>query len=696
MKSNPSSNKENPMAREPLGRTLAMLPLLVAMTATAADRQDLRTNAHAISTLHKQTDQGGSPNYHAAFGLGQQEGLTAVSATTDANNVTHTRYRQTLRGVPVWGEQIIISREASGAVRGARGGLIEGLSAHQVPARPTVAGAAALSATKNRIAAGMSQNPVFERESAELVIYLHDGTPRLSWAVSFFADVPGGGEPTRPTVLLDATTGEVIFEYEGLTHAEGTGPGGNAKVGGYHYGSSEPAMDVAASGTTYTMNNANLKTVNLNHGTSGSTAYSYQGPENVHKEINGAYSPLNDAHFFGGVVYDMYNAWVGTPPLTFQLTMRVHYGNNYENAFWNGSAMTFGDGASTFYPLVSLDVSAHEVSHGFTEQNSNLVYSGQSGGINEAFSDMSGEAAEFYMRGSNDWLVGADIFKSPSGALRYMYDPTLDGRSIGSANDYVNGMDVHYSSGVFNKAFYLLATTGGWGVQKAFQTFARANQLYWSSGETFRTAAMGVQDAASDLGFSTADVEAAFSAVDVNLGDVCPAEQVAELGNGASSGEFGASAGEWRCFRLSVTAGGTDASFVLAKTAKGRGGDADLYVQHAALPDTVRYDCRSVSSTSSESCAIATPLEGDWYVGVYAYSSYPGVTLTGSFTDPSGSGGGGGDGGGSGSTDADSDGYTSDVDCDDNNPDVHPDHNDTKGRWGRDGVDNDCNGIIDG
>ncbi len=129
------------MAREPLGRTLAMLPLLVAMTATAADRQDLRTNAHAISTLHKQTDQGGSPNYHAAFGLGQQEGLTAVSATTDANNVTHTRYRQTLRGVPVWGEQIIISREASGALRGARGGLIEGLSAHQVPARPTVAGA---------------------------------------------------------------------------------------------------------------------------------------------------------------------------------------------------------------------------------------------------------------------------------------------------------------------------------------------------------------------------------------------------------------------------------------------------------------------------------------------------------------------------------------------------------------------------
>src|SRR5688572_9676182 len=102
--------------------------------------------------------------------------------------------------------------------------------------------------------------------------------------------------------------------------------------------------------------------------------------------------------------------------------MKVHYRTSYENAFWDGSAMTFGDGASTFYPLVSLDVSSHEVSHGFTEQNSNLTYSGMSGGINEAYSDMAGEAAEFFMKGTNDWLVGAQIFKG-TGALRYMNNP---------------------------------------------------------------------------------------------------------------------------------------------------------------------------------------------------------------------------------------------------------------------------------
>jgi hypothetical protein len=526
----------------------------------------------------------------------------------------------------------------------------------------------------------------------ELVIYLDNGTPMLCYAVSFFADVDGGGEPTRPTMLLDAVTGEVVFEYEGLTHVEvGTGPGGNAKVGQYEYGTAYGYLDVAVSDSTHTMNNTNVKTVDLNHGTSGSAAYSYQGPRNTRKSINGAYSPLNDAHYFGGVVYDLYNDWVGEPPLSFQLMMRVHYSNSYENAFWNGSSMTFGDGSSTFYPLVSLDVSAHEVSHGFTEQNSNLVYSGQSGGINEAFSDIAGEAAENYMRGSNDFLVGWDIFKSTGGALRYMCDPPLDGRSIGSADDYVNGMDVHYSSGVFNKAFCLLATSSGWNVQKSFQTFAKANQDYWTSGATFRSAAMGVSDAAIDLGLSASDVESAFSAVGVDLGDVCNLAQIQTLSNGVATNSFKASTGEWRCFRLTVPDTATDASFVLAKSAKGRDGDADLYVQHASLPDTVRYDCSSTSSTSNESCAIDAPADGDWFVGVYAYSSYPGVKLTGSYASTDSSGGSGG----SGTVDADADGYSPPADCDDNDPNTYPGHNDTNGRWGRDGVDNDCDGNPD-
>jgi hypothetical protein len=303
--------------------------------------------------------------------------------------------------------------------------------------------------------------------------------------------------------------------------AVGTGPGGNTKTGAYEYGVNYGNLDVNVSsdGNTCTMENTRVKTIDLNHSTSNQSSepFSYDCMRSTHKEINAAYSPLNDAHYFGGVVYDMYDQWYSTSPLNFQLQMKVHYGSDYENAFWDGSAMTFGDGHNHFYPLVSLDVVSHEVSHGFTDQNSDLVYSGQSGGINEAFSDIAGEAAEYFMLNSNDFKVGTTIFKG-DGALRYMYDPPLDGRSIGHASDYSDGMDVHYSSGIFNKAFYHLTNTDGWDIRKAFEVFLRANQNYWTSTTDFEQGCLGVRDAANDAGYSTADVEAAFALV-----GLCPA-----------------------------------------------------------------------------------------------------------------------------------------------------------------------------
>jgi len=164
--------------------------------------------------------------------------------------------------------------------------------------------------------------------------------------------------------------------------------------------------------------------------------------------------------------------------------------------------------------LVSLDVCAHEVSHGFTEEHSGLIYENQSGAINEAYSDMAGEAAELYMHGRNDFKVGEQIFKQPGEALRYMNDPPLDGRSIDSANDYYDGLDVHYGSGVYNKAFYVLADD--WGdTRKAFHVFVHANMHTWGPDETYVTAAQKVVDAAGQLGYSQSDVRQAFAAVDV-------------------------------------------------------------------------------------------------------------------------------------------------------------------------------------
>jgi Zn-dependent metalloprotease len=337
--------------------------------------------------------------------------------------------------------------------------------------------------------------------------------------VSFFADTECG-DPSRPYFFIDVKSGKVIDTFDGLAYGQGTGPGGNTKTGQYTYndvGGTYPGFGVTVNGSTCTMNTTNVKTVDLNHGTTGTTAFSYTCYNNTHETINGGYCPMNDAQYFGQMVYDMYQSWYGVPVLPFQLSMRVHYSNNYENAFWDGSAMTFGDGYTTFYPLVSLDVSAHEVSHGFTENQSNLTYSGQSGGMNESFSDMAGEASEFYMKGTNDFKVGYEIFKSPTGALRYMYDPPLDGQSIDHVSEYYSGLDVHYSSGIYNKVFYLVATSTNWNTRMAFDIFTKANMDYWIASETFASGAVDVVTAAGDYGYNCTDVRNPFATVGITV-----------------------------------------------------------------------------------------------------------------------------------------------------------------------------------
>ena len=600
---------------------------LVAAGASAADRSDLhREDVVRIKQNNAAIAKSGTVDMahsrHAqALGMDAESRLFLLDRKTDSGVRNH-RYQQTFRGLPIFGEHVIVNEDVSGNVSTLFGQKVDGLAAEIPAGRPRLSNSRALAIGKS---AGLGNRVGFMRttaEKSELMIHIDDdGRARKAYVVSFFADTARGGAPTRPTVIVDADSGRILQQFDNLQHAlVGTGPGGNNKTGQYEYGTNFGFMDVTQSGTTCTMDNANVKTVNLNGGTSGTTAFAYACPRNTVKTINGAFSPLNDAHYFGSVIYNMYNAYIGKAPLTFQLTMRVHYSTNYENAFWDGSAMTFGDGASTFYPLVSLDVASHEVSHGFTSQNSNLTYSNQSGGINEAYSDIAGEAAEYYNKGTNDFLVGADIFKA-TGALRYMANPPQDGLSIGNAANYVAGMDVHYSSGVYNKAFHTLATTAGWNTQKAFQVFARANDLYWTASTNFNQGACGVQTAAADLGFTVANVTSAFTAVGVSCAGTPPSGGTVVLNVALPSQATNTTSST---YSVTVPAGTTSLVFNIA----GGTGDADLYVRLGAAPTTTTYTCRPYTGGNAETCTITNPAAGSvYYTNVRAYSAYSGVTL---------------------------------------------------------------------
>ena len=505
----------------------AATTLALAGGAVAANRVDL--HGQDLARMKQQYKAATAVNGVAAMAHTRHEQLLQLDGESRLLlkkrhvdfGVRNSRYQQTFRGVPVFGESVIVSEDGNGNVRALFGRKATGLAGDIRSVRPGLSKAQALAIGKRAALGNLLASRKVENEKSDLMIWVDDGgKAHLAYVVDFYADSARGGNPTRPMMIIDAKNGKVLKQWENLQHVDiGTGPGGNQKTGQYEYGTDFGYNDVAQSGSTCTMNNANVKTVNLNHGTSGSTAWSYSCPRNTVKQINGAYSPLNDAHYFGGVIYDMYQDYMNSAPLTFQLTMRVHYSNNYENATWNGSAMTFGDGATTFYPLVSLDVSGHEVSHGYTEQNSGLVYDNQSGGMNEAFSDMAGEASEYFMNGTNDFLVGAQIFKG-NGALRYMANPPQDGVSIDHTSDYNNNVDVHHSSGIYNKAFYLLANKAGWNTKTAFQAFARANRDYWTANSTFNQGAVGVVQAACDMGMSGQDVIDAFQPVGVAAGSL--------------------------------------------------------------------------------------------------------------------------------------------------------------------------------
>jgi pseudolysin/vibriolysin len=223
-----------------------------------------------------------------------------------------------------------------------------------------------------------------------------------------------------------------------------------------------------------------------------------------------------------------------------------------------------------------------------------------------------------------------------------MCNPPQDGGSIDNASDYYNGLDVHYSSGVYNKAFCLLAKTSGWDVKKAFQAFQVANKSYWNANSDFNDGACGVESAAQDLGYNKNDVITAFNGVGV----VCPGSGGGGGGGGTTalqngvpvSGVSGATGAD-NNFSIAVPAGATN----LVMSISGGTGDADLYTKFGSAPTTSSYDCRPYKTGNSESCSVASPQAGTYYIKVHGYSSYSGVTVKASYTAGGGGGGGSSD-----------------------------------------------------
>ncbi|MFA5959951.1 MAG: M4 family metallopeptidase [Tatlockia sp.] len=454
----------------------------------------------------------------------------------------HVRLQQYYQGVMVYGGYAILHHALAAKTTTMNGTLYQGLDKDLGQQPPDFVNNKALALQQFK--AAFSGKECSESEITP-IIYL-DEAQKAHWAYKVSLLIQAKEAiPEKPTAILDASTYKPYIQWNDIKTnkktALGMGFGGNNKSMEYTFGKDFPLLQLSRDEATKTcyMENKAVRVVDMAHQYSnfnktmqfdcsnelaGDPLFFWTGYQaDGYDKENGAFSPTNDALYFGEVIKQLYREWYGVEVLTqnnkpMKLVMRVHFGQSYGNAFWDGRQMTFGDGGAFFYPLVSLGISAHEVSHGFTEQHAELAYFRQSGGINESFSDMAAQAAEYYVTGSNTWKIGSEVIKPNSSkeALRYMDEPGRDGVSIDSAKDYRDGLDVHHSSGVFNRLFYLLATTSGWNVRTAFEVMVRANMDYWTPLTTFNEAGCGIISAAQDLNYSVNDVKQALTQVGID------------------------------------------------------------------------------------------------------------------------------------------------------------------------------------
>ncbi|MER5496355.1 MULTISPECIES: M4 family metallopeptidase [unclassified Streptomyces] len=393
------------------------------------------------------------------LGLGSQEKLVVRDVIQDNDGTTHTRYERTFAGLPVLGGDLIVKESKAGATQAVT--KASKVTSGQLKAVDLKADIAPAKAEKQAL--GLAKADGSKKTEADRaprkVVWMAQGKPQLA-----FETVVGGlqsdGTPNELHVITDAATGAKLYEWQGVEN--GTG---NTQYNG------QVTLGTAPSYTLTDTGRGNHKTYNLNHGSSGTgtlftnstDVWGNGNPSNA--ETAGA-----DAHYGAAETWDYYKNVHGRTGIRGDgvgAYSRVHYGNAYVNAFWQDSCfcMTYGDGEGNLKPLTSLDVAAHEMSHGVTAATANLVYSGESGGLNEATSDIFAAGVEFYSNTSEDpgdYLVGEKIDINGDGTpLRYMDKPSKDGASKDAWYSGIGNIDVHYSSGPANHFFYLLSEGSG-------------------------------------------------------------------------------------------------------------------------------------------------------------------------------------------------------------------------------------------
>jgi vibriolysin len=550
--------------------------------------------------------------------------LVLRKMNVDEQGDRHFRYAQSFNGLPVIGGDLVVHVDVKGAVY-----AVNGTARGDIPADMTVS--LSESAAKAAIAGDGRFAGLTAGNSRIVYLQAEDGSLHKTYELT--VEGMRGQDPARDRVYVDTQSGAIVADYPQIYFAE------NRKVYSLGGGTSLPGTLKRSEGQAATSD----------------------------IDVNAAYDGTGDAYeayknFWNRDSYNNAGA---------ALISSVHYSSNYCNAYWNGTQMVYGDGSSSqgCAPLArSVDVTAHELTHAVTENESGLVYSGESGGINESLSDIFGTFTEAWTDGgkngtlaisSDTWLLGEDVI---SGGLRYMCDPAKDGASKDYWTSSAGSVDVHYSSGIGNLNFCLLTKGGthprgkstinvpGIGMDKAIRIYYKAQTDILTSSSKYANLRTAMEQAATALGYDQATKDAvscSWAAVGVGTapttcggggGGGGGGTTDGTLTNGVAVTNISDAAGGQKFWKLDVPANQATLTFTIA----GGSGDADLYVQAGSKPSKTVYQCRPYKNGNAETCTFTPPAAGTYWVMLDAYAAYSGVSLTGTYS-ASGGGGGGGD-----------------------------------------------------
>jgi Zn-dependent metalloprotease len=521
--------------------------------------------------------------------------LVVSSAHVDRQSMAHVRVQQRIQGIPVLGGEAIAHLNADGSTFADTDHLIGGITVSTTPG-VTAAQAIDVAVSDYGCRTCLTASP-----SASLwIVRDNAGVDHLTYRVQMVR-LDGTSQTALPVRFIDAHGGYVVLAYDNLQTGTGTGIyNGTVTFGtGFNTQYSMYVME------DLTRRVSTLDMLNLSDWSQGSESIS-----NSTDVWNGPRHPAAvDAHYAAKKYLDYLQLvhgrngidGEGGPYYTYSFAdggllaaQVVHFGTNYNNAFWEPTRniVVYGDGdGAAFNPLVALDIAAHEMTHGVTQFAAGLLYQGESGAVNESWSDVFGAMLERYVRGesANTWLIAEEAYTPSIGgdALRHMNDPHAASNKGFTADDdpdhytelYTGAADnggVHINSGIANKAFYLLAKGGthhlggsmtGIGADAAARIWFAALTSYMTSSTDFAGAREATTLAAAALygNGSTEQIAVARAWCLVGVGSCVTLDAVSVSPNAGS--------GTTQSFTLvySDSAGVADLSFVRARFAASSG-----------------------------------------------------------------------------------------------------------------------------